>query len=129
MSSDRLICRFEELGQEHNNQAGKKSASLGEMIRMGLPVPPGFVIFIAMYRKFAEETGVKQEIYHHLAGLGELNGRNIAVFDELSQSIRGMIEGKEIPEDISQMVDGYYRELSDKIGIPDAAVSVRSAGT
>lgn len=129
MSSDQLICRFEELGQEHNNLAGKKCASLGEMTRMGLPVPPGFVIFIAMYRKFAEETGVHEEISRYLAGLGELKGQNIAVFDELSQNIRGMVEDKDVPEDIKEIVTEYYQDLANKVRIPDVAVSVRSAGT
>lgn len=129
MSSGKLIYRFEELGQEHNSLAGKKCASLGEMTRMGLPVPPGFAVIIAVYRKFAEETGVDEEISRHLAGLGELKGQSVAVLDELSQNIRGMIEGKEVPEDIREMVAGYYEELGTKVGIPDVAVSVRSAGT
>ncbi len=128
MSSGKLIYRFEELGQEHNNLAGKKCASLGEMTRMGLPVPPGFAVIIAMYRKFAEATGVDEEISHHLAGLGELKGQSITVLDELSRNIRGMIEGKEVPEDIREMVAEYYQELGAKVGIPDVAVSVRSAG-
>jgi len=129
MSSGKLIFRFEELGQEHNNLVGKKCANLGEMTRMGLSVPPGFAISIAMYRKFAEEPGVAEEISRYVSGLGELKGQNIAVFDELSQNIRGMIEGKEVPEDIRKMVGSYYEELGNKVGIPDVAVSVRSSGT
>lgn len=129
MSSDKLIFRFEELGQEHNNLVGKKCANLGEMTRMGLPVPPGFAISITMYRKFAKETGVAEEIYRYISSLGELKGQNIAVFDELSQNIQGMIEGKEVPEDIRKMVGSYYEELCNKTGIPDVAVSVRSSGT
>jgi pyruvate,water dikinase len=96
---------------------------------MGLPVPPGFAISIAMYRKFVEETGAAEEIYRYMNSLGELKGQNIAVFDELSQNIQGMIEGKEVPEDIKKMVGSYYEELCNKIGIPDVAVSVRSSGT
>jgi pyruvate,water dikinase len=129
MSSDKLIFRFEELGQEHNNLVGKKCANLGEMTRMGLPVPPGFAISIAMYRKFAERTGVAEEIYRHISSLGELKGQNIAIFDELSHNIQGMIEGKEVPEDIRKMVGSYYEELCNKVAIPDVAVSVRSSGT
>jgi pyruvate,water dikinase len=129
MSSDKLIFRFEELGQEHNNLVGKKCANLGEMTRMGLPVPPGFAISIAMYRKFAEETGVAEEISRYVSSHGELKGQNIAVFDELSRNIRGMIEGKKVPEDIKKMASSYYEELCNKMRIPDVAVSVRSSGT
>jgi pyruvate,water dikinase len=129
MSSDKLIFRFEELGQEHNNLVGKKCANLGEMTRMGLPVPPGFAISIATYSKFAEETGATEEIYRYVRSIGELKGQNIAIFDKLSQNIQGIIEGKELPEDIKKMVGSYYEELCNKVGIPNVAVSVRSSGT
>ena len=58
MGSEKLIFWFEELGQEHNNVVGKKSANLGEMTRMGLAVPPGFAISIEMYRAFIRQTGL-----------------------------------------------------------------------
>jgi pyruvate,water dikinase len=129
MGSGKLIFSFEELGQEHNNLVGRKCANLGEMIRMGLPVPPGFAISIALYRKFAKESGAAGEISRYTSRLGELKGQNIAVFDKISQDIRGMIEGKEIPESIRKMVGSYYQELGEKVKVPNVAVSVRSAGT
>jgi pyruvate,water dikinase len=129
MSPGKLIFRFEELGRGQKNLVGGKCANLGEMTRMGLPVPPGFAISIALYHKFAEETGAREEIAHHVSSLSELKDQNIAVFDELSQKIRGMIEGKEMPKDMGKMVASYYQELGEKAGIADAAVSVRSSGT
>ena len=96
---------------------------------MGLPVPPGFAISIAMYRKFAKESEAAGEISGYISRLGSLKGQNIAVFDKVSQDIRGMIEGKEIPESIRKMVGSHYEELGKKAGVPDVAVSVRSAGT
>lgn len=56
MSSGKLIFRFEEIGQEHNEVVGKKCANLGEMTRMGLPVPSGFAVSIEMYKKFIQDT-------------------------------------------------------------------------
>jgi pyruvate,water dikinase len=129
MSSDKLIFRFEELGQEHNNLVGKKCANLGEMTRMGLPVPPGFAISIAVYRKFAKETGGAEETSRYVNGFGDLRGQNVTTFDKLSHNIRGIIESKEVPEDIKRSVASYYEELCDKTGIPNVAVSVRSSGT
>ena len=129
MSSGKPIFRFEELGEEHNNLVGKKCANLGEMMRMGLSVPPGFALSLALYRKFAKETRVAEEISRYLSRLGSLQGRNIAVFDKVSQDIRGMIEGKEIPESIKKTIGSYYKELGKKVKASDVAVSVRSAGT
>ena len=62
MSSERWIFWFEELGQEHNDIVGKKCANLGAMVKMGLPVPPGFALSLDMYRKFIRETGAEEEM-------------------------------------------------------------------
>ena len=126
---EKLIFWFEELGKEDKKLAGKKCANLGEMTRMGLPVPPGFAISVAMYRKFAKKYGIAEEISGYVSKLGELKGQNIDVLDELSQKIRSMIESKELPEEIRKTVDSYYQKLGKKVGIPNVAVSVRSAGT
>jgi pyruvate,water dikinase len=129
MGSAKLIFGFEEVGREHSELVGKKCANLGEISRMGLPIPPGFAISIEMYRKFARETGAAKEISGYLSRRGELKGQNITVFDKVSQDIRGIIESKEIPEGIRKMVGSYYQALAKKVKVPDVAVSVRSAGT
>jgi pyruvate,water dikinase len=129
MGSPKLIFGFEELGQEHGKLVGKKCANLGEMSRMGLPIPPGFAISIDTYRKFAKETGAAREISGYISRLGELKGQSITVFDKVSRDIRSMIEGKEIPESIRKMVGSYYQKLAKKVKAPNVAVSVRSAGT
>jgi pyruvate,water dikinase len=129
MSSEKLIFWFEELGQEHNDIVGKKCANLGEMTRMGFAVPPGFAIAIAMYRKFLHETGAGKEMSRYLEGLGELKGKGIALFEEMSQILRGIIEGTEVPPGIQGEISHHYDELCTRAGIPDVAVSVRSAGT
>jgi len=129
MSSDKLIFWFEELGKEHNDIVGKKCANLGEMTRIGLTVPPGFSIAIDMYRKFIHETGAAKEMSHYVGGLDELEGKGIAAFEEMSQILQGIIEGTETPPAIEGEISRYYDELCKKTGIPDVAVSVRSAGT
>jgi pyruvate,water dikinase len=129
MSREKLIFRFEELGRRQRKLVGGKCANLGEMTGMGLPVPPGFALSIAMYRQFAKATGLAEEISRHINRLGQLKGQNIAVFDELSQNVRGMIEGKEVPKEISKMIASHYQELGKKVKVPDVAVSVRSSGT
>ena len=127
MNPDRVFW-FEELEQGHSDLVGRKSASLGQMARMGLPVPPGFAIPIAMYRRFAEETGIAEEIAHYMAGLGELKGQNIEVFDTSSGHIRSIIEGKAIPEELRATIALYYKQMCHRVVTPDVAVSVRSSG-
>jgi pyruvate,water dikinase len=129
MSPEKLIFRFEELGREHKPLVGKKCANLGEMRRLGLPVPPGFATSIAMYRRFAKETGAAAEIAAYVKQMGRLKGQNIAVFDEMSRKIRGIIESKEMPPALAKMIATYYQELEKNGEAPDGAVSVRSSGT
>ena len=43
--------------------AGGKGASLGEMIRSGFPVPPGFVITASTYRNFINEAGIAEQLF------------------------------------------------------------------
>ncbi len=129
MSSDNLLFWFEEMGEDHNDIVGKKCANLGRMTQMGLAVPPGFAISIDMYRKFVNETGAKEDISQYVAGFGELKGQGIGVFDEISQTVQSIIETREMPGTVKDPIGRYYDQLCQRVGIPDVAVSVRSAGT
>jgi len=52
----RLVSWLAELGQGDGALAGGKGANLGELLRAGLPVPPGFVVTTAAYRQRATST-------------------------------------------------------------------------
>lgn len=129
MGSEKLIFWFEEIGKEHNDIVGKKCANLGVMSQMGLPVPPGFAISIDLYKRFIQETGAIEEISRYVMSLGEIKGQGIKVFENVSQTIQDMIEGKEMPLGLKEVISSYYVELCKKVGVADVAVSVRSAGT
>jgi pyruvate, water dikinase len=129
LQSDSLIYWFEELGTEHNDVVGKKCANLGEMVRLGLAVPPGFALAIELYRKFLSETGTGEEMSHYFLKMGELKGKSIAEYDEMSRVLQQMIIDKEMPRTIQSDIGEYYDRLCEKTGIDDVAVSVRSAGT
>ena len=129
MAAEKLIFWFEEIGKEHNDFVGKKCANLGEMTRMGLAVPPGFALSLDAYRLFVKESGLASEMEQVVQKFGDLKGQGITVFDQMSQTLRHMIEAREIPETLKTQILGYYKELSDRLGVDSPAVSVRSAGT
>jgi pyruvate,water dikinase len=129
MHSEKLIYWFDELGKEHNDIVGKKCANLGEMVRMGLAVPPGFALPIDMYRQFIQETGAKDEMSSYLKKFDEIKGTGIQVFEEMSENLRSVIEKKEILPSAREAITSYYAELCQKTGTENVAVSVRSAGT
>ncbi len=129
MSFNKLLFWLEEIGKEHYSIVGKKCANLGEMIRMGLPVPPGFAISIDMYRKFLSETGASTELSFYVDRLGELRDFDITKIDQMSQTIQVIIESKKMPAGIEREIRENYERLCQRTGIPNVAVSVRSAGT
>jgi pyruvate,water dikinase len=129
MTAEKLIFWFEEIGKEHNDLVGKKCANLGEMTRMGLAVPPGFALSLDAYRLFVKESGLASEMEQYVQKFGDLKGQGITVFDQMSQTLRNMIEAREIPENLKTQILVFYKELSSRLGVDSPPVSVRSAGT
>jgi pyruvate,water dikinase len=125
----KLCFWFDEIGQGYNDIVGKKCANLGEMIQMDLPVPPGFALSLDMCRRFINETGAYKEMLDYVDDLGELTGKKISEYREISKTLQGFIENKEMPPDVEKIISTYYNELCERLNIPDMAVSVRSAGT
>lgn len=129
MSSRKLIYWFEEVGKEYNDVVGKKCANLGEMLRMGLPVPPGFALTLDIYKKFLTDTGVGEKISSYIGEYGDLKSRGIDVFDKVSQNLRAMVENQKMPSSVGDEIASYYEQMCKKFKTPNMAVAVRSAGT
>jgi len=125
--SEKWIFWFEEIGQEYNDIVGKKCANLGEMTKMGLPVPRGFSLSVKTEERFLRETNADQEIRQFLAKFGgKVHG--LKQYEEVSQGLRQIVEAREMPQDIRETIMSYYEHLCDRCGA-EVAVSVRSAGT
>src|SRR5262245_52505189 len=58
----RLVSWMAELGKDDAALAGGKGANLGESLRAGLPVPPGFVITTTAYRYFVAANSLQSEV-------------------------------------------------------------------
>jgi len=124
---------LDEIGQEHNDVVGKKCANLGEILRAGVPAPPGFAISIRPYERFRKKTGIDQEIREYIRKYfsegSDLSSADIRRIRELSRELRRICESTKMPEDIKKEITAYYRFLCDKCQAKNLAVSVRSAGT
>ncbi|MFD9560809.1 pyruvate, phosphate dikinase [Streptomyces sp. NPDC059994] len=89
----RYVYDFSEGGRDMADLLGGKGANLAEMVRMGLPVPPGFTItteacrvFLATGEPPAELAG---EVATHLSALEQATGRRLGqVDDPLLVSVR-----------------------------------------
>jgi len=123
---DKWIFWFEEIGQEHNELVGKKCANLGEMTKMGMPVPRGFSLSIKAHERFLKETNADREIGQFLSEFGSV--QTLKQYEEASKGLRHIIESKEMPDDVREAIMSYYDTLCERCG-GEVAVSVRSAGT
>ena len=124
------IYEFHELCKDHDDLVGKKCANLGEMTKIGFRVPPGFALTLEAYNKFMKETGAIEEIRRYLSTFSADPKRpaDTAKYDKASEVIRGIVESKEMPEDMKGVIRQYYDQLCRTTGISDIPVATRSAG-
>lgn len=100
---------------------GGKGASLARLARAGLPVPPGFHITTAAYRRF---TGANQLDEQIVAIAEQARADDPASLERAAEQIQSLIINCEIPDDISAPIRAWYTELGD-----DPPVAVRSSAT
>jgi pyruvate,water dikinase len=125
--ADKWIFWFKEIGKDDSELVGKKCANLGEMTKMGMPVPQGFCLSLKAQEKFVKETNASQEMKQFLTKFKD-GIHKIKEYEEASQGLRQILESKKMPRDMEETILSYYKVLGGKSGT-EAAVAVRSAGT
>ena len=105
---------------------GGKCASLGELIKAGIPVPPGFAITTAAYLRFLEEGGIREDI---LKLVGEVRSEDTSSGEEASRRIRELIENTPIGIELEDYIGEFYRRLSSSCQVPAVPAAVRSSAT
>lgn len=105
-------------------EVGGKNANLGEMIKAGFPVPPGFAVTIEAYRQALSR--VQGEIQDVLSGLDKNEAESL---ESASQQIRTLIEAQPMPSIVEEEISKYCRMLCDDCHIADLPVAVRSSAT
>ncbi len=120
------ITWFEDLDKDDVAIAGGKGANLGELVRAGLPVPPGFVVTAQAYAKFMEESGLAKRISAVLSATDVDNNDELT---KASREIREMIISTPVPETLAKEILESYRELSRRAGKDEEFVAVRSSAT
>jgi pyruvate, water dikinase len=115
---------FPDLARADIAQAGGKGANLGEMTRAGLPVPPGFVVTVDAYERFAMASGLRAAI---AARLRKVDIDDTAALEQAARDARSLVLESEIPDDVRAAVIDAYRALAG--GDEAVAVAVRSSAT
>ncbi len=114
---------FLQIDKNDIDQVGGKGANLGELTKIGAPVPNGFIVTAQAYRKIFKSSGALDRIKGILYGLN--------VEDPLALQKSALLCQKEIKnltleKELEQQIFKFYDELSQG---HDAQVAVRSSAT
>ncbi|MCA1819379.1 MAG: hypothetical protein LC620_04905 [Halobacteriales archaeon] len=117
-ASSAWVVPLERLRRRDEPQVGATAASLGELLHLGLEVPPGFAVTAA-----ALQGSFGAAIDAALAGLD--GARDAAAFDSAAATIRAAIDAAPLPESLSDAIHAAYEALCGMEAAPDIAVAVR----
>ncbi len=126
MADEPYILWFRDCDKTCLSRVGGKNASLGEMTRAGLRVPPGFAITTAAYRDFLDQGRLGPEIKKILDGL---DTEDVTAAEQASRDIRQMMGSAALSAPIEDAIVGAYEKLCTDCGVPDLPVAVRSSAT
>ncbi|MEM0379349.1 MAG: phosphoenolpyruvate synthase [Nanopusillaceae archaeon] len=117
---------FENLTKDDVGLVGGKGANLGEMTKIGLPVPPGFVLTADAYWRYVDYNNLRSKIEEILS---KTNINNPTELLKASEEIQQLFLNGEIPEDLKNVIIENYKNLSRRFGEEDTYVAVRSSAT
>jgi len=116
----KFIKDFKEIDKKDIQIAGGKGANLGELIKIGIPVPDGFIILAGAFEGFLEENDINVEIKK---SWNRINIKDIESVEENSEILRDLISRGRIPKKIEEEILKEFDKLRTKY------VAVRSSAT
>ena len=116
----KYISDLKNLSKKDITIAGGKGANLGKMVKIGIPVPPGFIVLASAFERFLGETDINVEIK---AMWSRINIEDIESVEENSEILRDLILKAKMPKDIKKEILDAFKKLKAKY------VAVRSSAT
>lgn len=116
----KFIKSFQEINQKDVSIAGGKGSNLGELVKIDMPVPPGFVVLASAFERFLEKTNIYLEIrtiWHRI------KIEDIESVEKNSEILRTLILEAKMPRDITKEISEAFDRLGAKY------VAVRSSAT
>jgi pyruvate, water dikinase len=113
-----------ELSRSDEPGFGGKSASLGELLAAGIPVPGGFALSTAAFRTFVRDAGLQSLIAGRLESLQPDDLESVrSICAELTDAIRSA----PVPAAVQAEIARGYGELARQNSDPAPPVAVRSS--
>ncbi len=120
------ILDFEKLDKNSLPIVGGKNASLGEMIKAEIRVPPGFAVTTDSYLLFITAAGIKDKIIEYVS---DLDPDDVAALNQASADVQELIKQTTIPEPVVKAIADGYSQLCSKCAVEIIPVAVRSSAT
>ncbi len=124
MSEPRLVVNLADVSTADHALVGGKASKLGEVVRQGLPVPPGMVITTDAYDAFVDGTGIGPTIAQALAGIDPARSETV---EAASRNIRDAFERSEFPETLAAPIRKALERFTQENSVTWSAV--RSSAT
>jgi pyruvate,water dikinase len=113
-----------ELRRADEPRYGGKSASLGELLAAGIPVPPGFALSATAYKTFVAEAALADRI---AAAMNTAAGGDLEAVGAASETIGAAIRAAELPGAAAREIARAYASLAETVGADSPPVAVRSS--
>lgn len=120
---NRFIREFNKIDKAMTQECGGKASHLGELMRAGFNVPPGFCVISQALFYHLEQNAIHNNIFD----IAEtFNFEDLDDIEKKTAQIRSLIENSEVPLDLKSEILKGYHELATK-STPDPLVAIRSS--
>ncbi len=126
MPTDDFVRWLSDVGSEDSTAVGGKSANLGELADLDVPVIPGFTTTAEAYDYYVERTGVDEGIESELDGL---DVDDVSDLQARGERVRQRISEAAMPAELESRIVDRYEELATRLELDDPEVAVRSSAT
>ena len=120
------IAWYEDFDPSDADDLGGKNASLITMTAAGLPVPPGFAVTAAAYRKVFADSGIQTALDGLMEHVDVTSPASVAA---TGSAARDLVLGLDLPSWLCEPLTESYAQLSERCDISDVPVAVRSSAT
>jgi len=98
---------------------GAKAEKLGDLVRLGLPVPQGFAVSAYAQKLFFEQTGLEAFIREQIR---RSHIRDLESLKEAGKDIKERVMAQELPPELSQALAVHLEALGPRVAVRSSAL-------
>ena len=119
-----FVRRLSEVGSADKPSVGGKAAALGELIRAGIRVPPGYVV---LAEAFGQARAAVDPSGALVGSVADLSPGDVTAIARVAAGVRERIKAVPLPAEVGAQITAVYESLDPRVPAP--VVAVRSSAT